>query len=68
MREIESQSIAAQQQISIVRTQLTAKQREVRLAQLTQNEISSLPAETPVYEGVGKMLVLPCSRNGRPTF
>ncbi|KAH8893723.1 Prefoldin beta-like protein [Thozetella sp. PMI_491] len=57
VREIEAQSIAAQQQIGLARTQLTGKQREVRLAQLTQNEISSLPASTPVYEGVGKMFV-----------
>lgn len=32
-----------------------AKQREMRLAQLTQSEISSLPRDTGVYEGVGKM-------------
>ena len=55
MREIETQAIAAQQQIGIVRSQLAGKQREMRLAQLTRTEISSLPAETNVYEGVGKM-------------
>jgi chaperonin cofactor prefoldin len=55
VREIESQAIAAQQQISLVRTQLAGKQREMRLAQLTQSEISSLPHDTAVYEGVGKM-------------
>lgn len=57
MREIESQAIAAQQQIGLVRTQLASKQRELRLAQLTRSEISSLPPDTPVYEGVGKMFV-----------
>lgn len=55
MREIESQAIAAQQQISLVRTQIAAKQREMRLAQLTRSEISALPNDTDVYEGVGKM-------------
>jgi chaperonin cofactor prefoldin len=55
VREIESQAMAAQQQIGLVRTQLTAKQREMRLAQLTRSEISSLPSDTAVYEGVGKM-------------
>ena len=55
MREIETQAIQAQQQISLVRTQLGAKQREMRLAQLTKSEISSLPPDTPIYEGVGKM-------------
>lgn len=57
VREIESQAIAAQQQISLVRTQVASKQREMRLAQLTRSEIASLPSETAVYEGVGKMYV-----------
>nr|BBE38610.1 prefoldin subunit 1 [Thermochaetoides thermophila] len=57
VREIESQAIAAQQQISLVRTQIAAKQREMRLAQLTRSEISALPSDTDVYEGVGKMFV-----------
>ncbi|KAK1757715.1 Prefoldin [Echria macrotheca] len=57
VREIESQALAAQQQIGLVRTQLASKQREVRLAQLTRGEISSLPPDTAVYEGVGKMFV-----------
>jgi hypothetical protein len=29
----------------------------MRMAQLTRNEVSSLPADTGIYEGVGKMLV-----------
>ncbi|KAK3902726.1 ceramidase-domain-containing protein [Staphylotrichum tortipilum] len=57
VREIESQAIAAQQQISLVRTQVASKQREMRLAQLTRGEIASLPSDTAVYEGVGKMFV-----------
>jgi hypothetical protein len=38
-----------------VRTQVASKQREMRLAQLTRSEIASLPSDTAVYEGVGKM-------------
>ncbi|KAG7292131.1 hypothetical protein NEMBOFW57_002164 [Staphylotrichum longicolle] len=57
VREIESQAVAAQQQISLVRTQVASKQREMRLAQLTRGEIASLPSDTAVYEGVGKMFV-----------
>ncbi|KAK5654778.1 hypothetical protein OQA88_6814 [Cercophora sp. LCS_1] len=57
VREIEAQAIQAQQQIGLVRTQLASKQREMRLAQLTRGEISTLPTDTPVYEGVGKMFV-----------
>lgn len=29
----------------------------MRLAQLTRNELTTLPESTPVYEGVGKMYV-----------
>lgn len=47
--------MVAQQQIALVRTQQASKQREARMAQLTQSEIASLPKDTGVYEGVGKM-------------
>ncbi|EER45329.1 conserved hypothetical protein [Histoplasma capsulatum var. duboisii H88] len=57
VQEIESRAIATQQQINIVRSQITGKQRELRLLELTSNEISQLPKETNVYEGVGKMFV-----------
>ncbi|KAI1214021.1 Prefoldin [Annulohypoxylon truncatum] len=62
LREVETQAIAAQQQISLVRTQQASKQRELRMAQLTRTEVSALPPDTNVYEGVGKMFVaLPVS-------
>ncbi|CAJ2513364.1 Uu.00g014830.m01.CDS01 [Anthostomella pinea] len=62
LREVETQAMAAQQQISLVRTQQASKQREMRMAELTRTEMSSLPADTNVYEGVGKMFVsLPVS-------
>ncbi|KAI0450150.1 Prefoldin beta-like protein [Xylaria acuta] len=57
LREVETQAIASQQQIALTRTQQAAKQREMRMAQLTRTELSSLPAETNVYEGFGKMFV-----------
>jgi chaperonin cofactor prefoldin len=55
VREIENHAIAAQQQIGLARTQMTAKQREMRMVRLTLDEVSALPANTSVYEGVGKM-------------
>jgi len=55
LREVETQAIAAQQQISLVKTQQASKQREMRMAQLTRAELSSLPKDIDVYEGVGKM-------------
>ncbi|RYO99537.1 hypothetical protein DL764_006778 [Monosporascus ibericus] len=62
LHEVETQAIAAQQQISLVRTQQASKQREMRMAQLTRTELSSLPPDTNIFEGVGKMFVaLPLS-------
>lgn len=55
MQEIETQAVAAQQQIGLARGQITAKQREQRLVRLTLSEMASLPEDAVVYEGVGKM-------------
>ncbi|KAL1964661.1 hypothetical protein VTN77DRAFT_6687 [Rasamsonia byssochlamydoides] len=57
VQEIETRAVAAQQQINLVKAQISSKQRDVRLVQLTANEIGSLPKDTNVYEGVGKMFV-----------
>ncbi|KAG5930642.1 hypothetical protein E4U42_002452 [Claviceps africana] len=54
-REIETQAAAAQHQIGLTRSQIAAKQREIRLARLTLNELDSLPPNVTIYEGVGKM-------------
>lgn len=56
LREVETQAIVSQQQISVVRTQQASKQREMRMAHLTRTELNALPKDTHVYEGVGKML------------
>ncbi|KPM44842.1 hypothetical protein AK830_g1701 [Neonectria ditissima] len=57
VHEIESQALAAQQQIGLARTQISSKQREQRLVRLTLSEMASLPDDAVVYEGVGKMFV-----------
>ncbi|KAI8629299.1 Prefoldin beta-like protein [Xylariaceae sp. FL1651] len=57
LREVETQAIASQQQIALTRTQQASKQREMRMAQLTRTELSSLSPDTNVYEGVGKMFI-----------
>ncbi|EEH17991.1 hypothetical protein PABG_00554 [Paracoccidioides brasiliensis Pb03] len=57
VQEIETRAIAARQQINVVKSQISGKQRELRLLELTSSEISQLPKETNVYEGVGKMFV-----------
>lgn len=53
--EIQTQALKTQQELALSRSQLVSKQREIRLNQLTLNEMSSLTPDNPVYEGVGKM-------------
>ncbi|KAI9819945.1 MAG: hypothetical protein M1827_006515 [Pycnora praestabilis] len=55
VQEIETRAVLAQQQINVVKTQIAAKQRDVRLLQLTLGEVDSLPKQTKVYEGIGKI-------------
>lgn len=37
---------------------MAAKQRDVRMLELTSSEVKSLDKDTKFYQGVGKMLVL----------
>jgi chaperonin cofactor prefoldin len=53
--EIQTQALKTQQELSLGRSQQAAKQREMRITQLTLSEMSSLSPDTPVYEGVGRM-------------
>lgn len=55
MQEIESQAINAQREINVVKGTVSAKQRDIRLLELTNSELKVLPKDTKVYEGVGKM-------------
>lgn len=58
LQEVEVQAIQSQQKIAQTQGEINTKKRDARLNQLTSNELSSLPKDNPVYEGVGKMLVL----------
>jgi prefoldin subunit 1 len=55
LQEIEARAISSQQQIGVTKAQITAKQKNIRLLELTSKEIGSLSKDTTVYEGVGKM-------------
>ena len=57
LQEVESQALQSQQQINIIKSQISSKQRDVRLNQLTLTELGQLSRDTKVYEGVGKMFV-----------
>ncbi|KAF2003236.1 Prefoldin [Amniculicola lignicola CBS 123094] len=56
-QEIGQKKAFAEQQLVIVKQQTAVKNRENRMLQLTASEVESLPTETKVYEGVGKMFV-----------
>ncbi|EME49109.1 hypothetical protein DOTSEDRAFT_118094, partial [Dothistroma septosporum NZE10] len=58
LQEIEQKAAFAQQQLGIVRTQIASKTRENRMLQLSSTELDTLPKDTPVYDGIGKMFVL----------
>jgi hypothetical protein len=58
MQDIESKAAFSQQQLQIVKAQMAAKQRDIRLLQLTAEELNLLPPNTRTYEGVGKMYVI----------
>ncbi|KAL4791285.1 Prefoldin [Aspergillus venezuelensis] len=57
LSEIESRVITSQQQIQVTKAQMTSKNRDIRMLELTSKELGTLPDETRVYEGVGKMFV-----------
>ncbi|KAF2484403.1 Prefoldin [Neohortaea acidophila] len=58
LREIEAKASFSAQQLQIVRGQIASKNREKRMLQLSSSELDTVPVETPVYDGVGKMFVL----------
>lgn len=55
VQEIESQALSAQRDINIVKTAVAAKQRDIRMLELTSTEVKQLSNDTKVYQGVGKM-------------
>ncbi|KAL4811209.1 Prefoldin [Aspergillus unguis] len=57
LQEIEARVITSQQQIGITKAQMTSKSRDIRMLELTSKELETLPGETKIYEGVGKMFV-----------
>ena len=55
VKEIESQALSAQREINVVKAAVSAKQRDIRMLELTSGEVKQLSGNTKVYEGVGKM-------------
>ena len=58
LAEIEARAVSSAQSLQQVNAQISASEREKRMLQLTQTELSSYSPDTPVYTGVGKMYVI----------
>ena len=59
IQEVESRATTSAHQLTLVKSQLAAKQRDVRLLTLTASELSSsVGPDARVYEGVGRMFIL----------
>ncbi|KAL6718020.1 hypothetical protein ACLMJK_004105 [Lecanora helva] len=56
-QEIETQALSAQREINVVKTAVAAKQRDIRMLELTSSEVKALDQSTKIYQGVGKMFV-----------
>ncbi|PVU96366.1 hypothetical protein BB559_002406 [Furculomyces boomerangus] len=52
---IQEKLMKSKQQLSIIETQLATNMRESRKAELTKNEIGSLPENIKTYVSMGKM-------------
>jgi hypothetical protein len=59
LTEIETRAVTSAQALQQVNGQISALEREKKLLELTQKELSSYPTDTPVYTGVGKMYTQP---------
>ncbi|CAH1247806.1 PFDN1 [Branchiostoma lanceolatum] len=57
-QELQTKMITTQQQLKVADAQIEAQRRVQQHAKLTDQEISTLPEETRVYEGVGRMFLL----------
>ncbi|KAK9463366.1 putative Prefoldin subunit 1 [Lipomyces oligophaga] len=57
LQEIELKMIQSQMELSAMRQQISQKQRDIRLNELTIKELKEIPETVGVWEGVGKMFM-----------
>lgn len=60
--QIQQTAVQSQRALNVSRQQMTAKERERRILQLTIDEISQMDNEVNLYKGIGKMYVC-CSHH-----
>ncbi|XP_069810286.1 prefoldin subunit 1 [Dendropsophus ebraccatus] len=56
--ELQAKVIDTQQKVKLADLQIEQLNRTKKHAQLTDSEIKSLPDDTPMYEGMGRMFIL----------
>lgn len=66
LQEIQEAQQKSAQQLGLVKSQIASKNRESRMLQLSEVELDTLPKETPIYDGVGKMWDIGAGLAGRP--
>ncbi|KAK9465753.1 Prefoldin [Lipomyces arxii] len=57
LQEIEARVMQSQMELTNVQQQIAQKQRDIKLTDLTIKELKKIPADTGVWEGVGKMFL-----------
>lgn len=50
-----TQAVTSQRALAVVKTQIQSKERERKILQLTMRELATVPQESRLYTGVGKM-------------
>ncbi|KAI0830811.1 Prefoldin [Trametes gibbosa] len=56
--QIQQTAIQSQRALNVSKQQISAKERERRILQLTIEEITSLQGDVNLYKGVGKMFMM----------
>ncbi|KAJ3104466.1 hypothetical protein HDU97_009251 [Phlyctochytrium planicorne] len=55
LREVKLQNTS--KQLAVIKAQITSKEREKRISELSAKELNALPTTTPAYKAVGRMFI-----------
>ncbi|KAJ9107492.1 hypothetical protein QFC21_000946 [Naganishia friedmannii] len=60
LEQIQQQAVASQRSLSIVNAQITSKNREKKILELTTRQLNAIPRDEQVkmYKGVGKAFIM----------
>lgn len=57
LEQIQTQAVISQRSLNVARAQIQAKEKEKKILQLTMRELGTMPPESKMYKGVGKMFM-----------